>query len=302
MRTVDAARDKWADILVFLGLEREFLRNRHGPCPLCGGRDRFRFDNKRGDGTWFCNQCGSGAGIDLVMHLKGFDFKTAAAEVDRIVGNVELKSEPEKPKADPIIRLRKISNGFADMGSINPVRRYLHRRGLTPTHAIKYHPGLEHYDSTQGKLILPAMACVFTSVDGRPLSLHITALTQNGQKANVESPKKIMPPIESLNGSAIRLFPVTPHIGIAEGIETALAVHRDYGIPCWAAANAGLLEKFDVPEGIKSVSIFGDNDSNFTGQKAAFTLANRIYRKVSVDVFIPSVVDSDFADKTAGQA
>lgn len=28
---------------------------RHGPCPICGGKDRFRVDNKDDDGTWYCN-------------------------------------------------------------------------------------------------------------------------------------------------------------------------------------------------------------------------------------------------------
>ncbi|WP_147488947.1 primase-helicase zinc-binding domain-containing protein [Moraxella catarrhalis] len=32
---------------------------RHKPCPHCGGRDRFRFDNhniQAGDGGWICSQ------------------------------------------------------------------------------------------------------------------------------------------------------------------------------------------------------------------------------------------------------
>ncbi len=40
-RTVDAARGHWPDILVRFGIDESYLRNRHGPCPLCGGRDRF---------------------------------------------------------------------------------------------------------------------------------------------------------------------------------------------------------------------------------------------------------------------
>lgn len=38
----------------------------HGPCPHCGGKDRFRMDDLEGRGTWFCNQCGAGDGLDLV--------------------------------------------------------------------------------------------------------------------------------------------------------------------------------------------------------------------------------------------
>lgn len=295
-RTLDAARGKWFGILVQMGIDEHFLRNKHGPCPMCEGRDRFRFDDKDGDGTWICSQCGSGTGMMLLMAWKGWDFKTAAHEVDQIVGNVEAAERREPARPDPVIRLRKTSAGFAEMASINPVRLYLRGRGLTPTNAIRFHPALEHYDDA-GRQTFPAMAAVFQSVDGRPLSLHVTYLTSDGKKAPVESVRKIFPPIEPLAGSAIRLFPIAEHVGIAEGIETALAVHRDFGIPCWAAANAVLMEKFAVPDGVKAVSIFGDNDANFTGQKAAYTLANRLARTHQVAVHIARGVGRDFADR-----
>ncbi|VTM37715.1 Zinc binding domain / DNA primase [Klebsiella quasipneumoniae] len=56
---------KWEFILQSLGI-RIPEGGKHGPCPKCGGKDRFRFDNKDERGTWFCNHCGSGDGIDIV--------------------------------------------------------------------------------------------------------------------------------------------------------------------------------------------------------------------------------------------
>ena len=35
----------WPEILVGLGIDPQFLVRRHGPCPACGGKDRFRFDD-----------------------------------------------------------------------------------------------------------------------------------------------------------------------------------------------------------------------------------------------------------------
>ena len=49
---------RWLAILPALGVPSHFLRNKHGPCPVCGGKDRFRFDDKDGKGTFFCNGCG----------------------------------------------------------------------------------------------------------------------------------------------------------------------------------------------------------------------------------------------------
>ena len=81
------ARGHWPHILLRLGLPPEALRNRHQPCPVCGGKDRFRFDDKDGRGTYFCNQCGAGDGFDLAMRYQGWDFRRCADEVQRILGN-----------------------------------------------------------------------------------------------------------------------------------------------------------------------------------------------------------------------
>lgn len=295
MKTADAARGKWAGILSAFGVDQSLLTGKHGPCPICGtGKDRFRFDDKDGNGTWFCNQCGAGNGIQLLMAWKGWDFKDAAREVDAIVRNVQ--ESKQQRRSDPLIRLRKIAHGIESMDGINPVRLYLQRRGLSPTQEIKYHPRMDHWDESGRVHVCPAMVAMFQSVEGKPLSYHVTALTPDGKKACIEPVKKIMPPVEPLAGSAIRLTAVYPHIGIAEGIETALAVMRDYRIPCWAAANATLLEKFAPPVGVNQVTVFADNDENYAGQKAAYTLAHRIHGAVAVEVVVPPDAGTDFAD------
>ena len=49
----DAARGRWPDILSALaGLTSKQLTDEHQPCPLCGGEDRYRFDDIEGNGTW----------------------------------------------------------------------------------------------------------------------------------------------------------------------------------------------------------------------------------------------------------
>lgn len=62
--TVKQACGHWPRILPALGVK--VIKNRHQTCPVCGGSDRFRFDDKEGRGTWFCNQCGAGDGLKLV--------------------------------------------------------------------------------------------------------------------------------------------------------------------------------------------------------------------------------------------
>ena len=38
---------KWPSTLLELGIPEEFLTGKHGPCPMCGGKDRFRFTEHR---------------------------------------------------------------------------------------------------------------------------------------------------------------------------------------------------------------------------------------------------------------
>jgi len=92
--TLAAASGRWAVILSDLaGLQPEQLSNRHQPCPACGGRDRFRFDDRDGNGSWFCNQCGGkdhlgggGTGMDLLMRVRRWTFRQACEEVERYLG------------------------------------------------------------------------------------------------------------------------------------------------------------------------------------------------------------------------
>src|SRR3954451_23172289 len=99
-KTVDRAVHRWREILPQLGIDTRFLKNVHGPCPLCGGKDRYRFDDKEGSGSYYCNQCGAGVGIILIRKFRGWDHATACAEVDKIIGTEALVTKPTKPKGE----------------------------------------------------------------------------------------------------------------------------------------------------------------------------------------------------------
>lgn len=295
MRTADAARDKWHGILPELGIDQKFLVNRHGPCPLCGGRDRFRFDNRDGKGTWFCNQCGSGDGMSLALKFTGQEFKSLASEIDKLVGTVSVeqrkvhKIDPSKRLNETYSRLQTISN--------TPVDSYLSSRGLSlPSSGLSYHSKLAYFEEGKFKSAHPAMVATFCDEKGKPISLHCTYLTFSGEKADLPITRKMMTPTKPLNGGAIRLSEHGELLGIAEGIETALAASQMFDIPVWASANATLLEAFNPPEGVKEVQIFGDHDRGYRGQSAAYRLANRLsLMGINVTVEIPMMF-GDFND------
>ena len=108
-KTCDAARNKWKGVLLQLEVDKKHLTGKHAPCPLCGGKDRFRFLNSDGNGTWVCNQCGGGTGMDLLMKAQGWDFRHAAQEVDRILGNVDI-DVPGKPAMSDETRRRLMND------------------------------------------------------------------------------------------------------------------------------------------------------------------------------------------------
>ncbi|MCN6667948.1 DNA primase, partial [Escherichia coli] len=59
------------------------------------GSDRFRFDDREGRGTWYCNQCGAGDGLKLVEKVFGVSPSDAATKVAAVTGSL--------PPADPAV-------------------------------------------------------------------------------------------------------------------------------------------------------------------------------------------------------
>ncbi|MEO0413870.1 MAG: primase-helicase zinc-binding domain-containing protein [Verrucomicrobiota bacterium] len=86
----NAARGGWVGILGGLGVDSGLLKDRHGPCPGCGGKDRFRFDDKDGSGSWICSQGGGGEaygdGFDLLEHVHGWEKGRCLRAVAEAVG------------------------------------------------------------------------------------------------------------------------------------------------------------------------------------------------------------------------
>jgi hypothetical protein len=74
------------------------IAERCGPCPVCGGTDRFSINLKKQ--VWNCRICGRGGDIiKLVRHLDGSDFKEAVAT---LAGEPRQAAAPScPPKAAP---------------------------------------------------------------------------------------------------------------------------------------------------------------------------------------------------------
>jgi putative DNA primase/helicase len=120
---------RWRGILPALGIDPRFLTGKNGPCPLCGGRDRWRFDNKRGDGTWICTHCGAGQGIKLAMLYTGIaDYSTIADRIEGVIGSAPRKpARPDLSEAVKRAALNKLWRASNRVMPGDPVDLWMHR-------------------------------------------------------------------------------------------------------------------------------------------------------------------------------
>jgi putative DNA primase/helicase len=298
----EAARGRWRGILSHFGLDQRAMSGKHGPCPMCGGEDRWRFDDKGGRGTWICNACGAGTGIDLVMKLRGYDFREALEAVKPLVGLTAAEDIKSGMSDERKRELRQqLWKESVPVRPGDPVDEYLRNRGVDQgiyPRVLRFHKACRYAEG----VTYPAMIAAVQDADGKGVSLHRSFIL-DGYKAPVDTPRMLMPG-SIPPGSAVRLAEIGDGttIGIAEGIETALAASDRFSVPTWAALTAGLLADWEPPSGVTEVVIFGDNDHSFTGQAAAYQLAKRLKsmkgRSLSVSVHIPPEAGTDWNDLT----
>ena len=107
MTLTELTNGRWPDLLMQLaGLTPDQLTDTHQPCPLCGGEDRYRFDDLNGTGSWYCNQCGGkdhtgggGSGMDMLMRRTGLTYPEACKRIEQ---HLNIKPEPPTNGAEHI--------------------------------------------------------------------------------------------------------------------------------------------------------------------------------------------------------
>ncbi|MFU0734001.1 DUF927 domain-containing protein [Klebsiella quasipneumoniae] len=105
MRNIDLIREvtttaanNWPHVLAGLSIDVPDSSRRHAPCPACGGKDRFRFDDN-GRGSFICNQCGAGDGLDLIKLVNHCDTTEAAQLAADVLGIDYRETETDQKAA-----------------------------------------------------------------------------------------------------------------------------------------------------------------------------------------------------------
>lgn len=297
---------RWRDVLIDIGIDETFLQKRQGPCPSCGGRDRFTFDDRQQRGDFFCRACGAGDGFALVMRVVRCDFVTAMRRVLEAAGLAHVTYQPVQiasrnasatALAHPTRRVRDLLRTSCDVEDCEPVMAYLASRALLPLptkHGLRAHPSAEYFDERERIGRFPALLAPVRDVDGTLTSLHVTYL-ERGRKLATHEPRKLLSPLTGRRGCAVRLQRVDGEaLGVAEGIETAIAAWALHGLPTWAALNTSLLAKFEPPRDIRRLVIFADRD--IAGLEAAARLMERLQGKHTIEIRLPTAPAKDWAD------
>ncbi len=217
--TVKQACGHWPHILPALGVK--VIKNRHQACPVCGGSDRFRFDDREGRGTWYCNQCGAGDGLKLVEKVFGMNASEAAGKVNAVTGNLppvapeviaaaEAETDTDR-KAAAALAVRLMEKTRPASGNA-----YLTRKGFPDREC----PVLSATHKTGG-VTFRAGDVVVPLYDDTGALVNLQLISSDGLKRTLKggAVKGACHTIEGKKQAGKRLW-------IAEGYATALTVHH----------------------------------------------------------------------------
>lgn len=264
----------------FNGAWRQTLENygchlpsgrRHGPCPVCGGKDRFRFDDKDGRGTWFCSQCDpqSGGGLLLLSRFLG---KPTIEVANELLGNT-----PERSRA-PVYRsfvsedqIRKANHEQARKGA----EALLASSELRP-HAYMSDRGLDGQWLVNGEPVMGRDRSVIQPGD----LLLVPAYKAEGDGSKLVNVQKIKANKEKrplyggdMAGVYHKLDGHQKLIAITEGYATGVTVNQVTGATTYVAFNTGNLASVSAwvasqHPGVPVV-FFADNDEHGAGLRYA---------------------------------
>jgi putative DNA primase/helicase len=233
--------DTWPNVLARLGIPAERLTKKPGPCPACGGRDRFFFDNRKREGDFHCRGCGAGNGFDLLTRTFNWSFDEARQRVQECARLETRTWEPARPvppaaeiAARPTPRVMRIVKSTCVVSDCSTAVEYLSSRHLWPLptdFTLRAHVGVDYFDGGNRIGRYAALVASVRDITGEIVTAHVTYL-EHGRKLASYEPRKLLSPLSGRTGCAVRLADATGNeLGVGEGIETCLAAAALHGLP-----------------------------------------------------------------------
>jgi hypothetical protein len=177
-----------------------------------------------------------------------------------------------------------------------PAERYLYSRSVTISAppSLRYSPDCFYAPGVR----LPAVVAGVQNSRGILTAIQRVYLRADGLgRAPVEDDKLCLGP---MGDGAVRLGRASDHVlGLCEGWETGLSVIQLYEYPVWAVLGAGRMHRVCVPDPVRRLIIFADDDG--PGREAATRTAclhEGFGRRV--EIRFPSI-GKDFNDELVGK-
>lgn len=270
-----AAVGHWPDLLAGLGLDIP-RHGKHGPCPACGGKDRFRLDDKEGRGTFICSQCGAGDGLDLVCRVMSKSPMEAAELIAPMVGLAAGGLDPvergrihQQQQAKAKEETRKREDGHRKAAAracriMNAHSRgcgsaYLSRKGLA-----EHQSAISGNKETINGEVFPVGSVIVPLLNGAGNLVNVELIrNEDGLKHTLGGGRKAGV-YHRIDGGAL--------VAVVEGYATGLSVQQATGATVYCAMTANNL--MNVAEIARSqypdaeIIICGDHDlDKATGQR-----------------------------------
>lgn len=293
---VAAANGQWPELLATLGVVVP-PRKQHGPCPACGGHDRFRLDDKGGRGTFICNQCGAGDGLDLVARVTGKPTKEAAHLVAGVLGLSHVAMHPDEREQ---LRQRQQARTEVEQQQQRIQRQKAARRAADIMRDCK--PGQASY-LVHKRLRWPSGLLNSTLIrvgeESFPHgSLVVPLFNETGELVNVQLIRHDGVRHYLAGGQkagASHRIPGGHHVAICEGYATGLSIHLATGVTVYCAMDAGnllavarLVRGMDDPLQPCQVILCADNDATTPGNPGK-TKAEQAATAIGAKVALPPV-------------
>jgi putative DNA primase/helicase len=168
---------------------------------------------------------------------------------------------------------------------------------LASRHIISHSAQLRFHSSVQlgsggGATFHPAMIAAVRDDSGL-VAVHRTFLHPvSGLKAAFDNPKRLL----AVPGrGAVRIGEATCVLGIAEGIETALAASKIHGFPVWAVLGNERFGLVSIPKCVERLIVLADNDAG--GARAAKLAVEGLQRDaLTIETVWPPSEHNDWAD------
>jgi putative DNA primase/helicase len=286
-----------------------------GPCPLCGGVDRFSVRTDKN--VWNCRGCDKGGdAIDLEMHLSGSSFVNAVrALIGKDAGTTNRRQptpeeiraretrEAERRQAQAEEQARNAGSAARIVASLQPVAGTPGEAYLRDTRKID----IDHWAVRRALEDVETLGwCERTffrqpdpskpghELHGQWLGAIVAILTDpiNGERTGgitrtfIRQGCKVCRAM-SLGGAGrlgiIRLTSddeVETGLHLCEGLESALSAMTMGFIPMWAVGSTSQMQNFPVLNGVGCLTVIADHDiedkaGREAGQEAARAVCQR---------------------------